>query len=342
MPNRTTADEEFDADLVGMLAAPHAVPLGLKPDVPWFDFDLVIELGLGYVNRGESAAAEAVATAALASRSAKVQAAGQLVTALLQLSRGRYRRAWARAGKAAKVTDPDVAAEVAFARGLILEGRGNNRDASHQYALVAESGRYRSIGRGALAFGEMLLRETEGWDQDAYDVLGAAVDSGFPEAVGSALLAQATLADRSGDMDMAEFLYREATGASVPRAAAQAAFHLGDILRERGDLAGAREQFRAASRSSDPEFSAKGALNLGVLLMEAGEAAEAIELFGFAAASSYEPAAARGHGHLGLLSIDAGDPRTAEHHLRIALRCKDPQLQAGARKGLDHIRNSGR
>ncbi|MGC0319191.1 tetratricopeptide repeat protein [Kitasatospora acidiphila] len=342
MPNRTTADEEFDADLAGMLAAPHAVPLGLKPDVPWFDFDLVIELGLGYLKRGESTAAEAVATAALASRSAKVQAAGQLVTALLQLSRGRYRRAWAATGKAAKFSDPDVAAEVAFVRGLILEGRGNNRDASHQYGVVAQSGRYRSVGRAALAFGEMLARESGSWDPDAYEVLGAAVDSGFPEAAGPALLAQATLVDRGPDRDMAEFLYREATGASIPRTAAQAAFHLGDILRERGDLAGAREQFRAASRSSDPEFSAKGALNLGVMLMEAGQAAEAIELFDLAAASSHEPAAARGHCHLGLLAIDAGDPRTAEHHLRIALRCKDPQVQAAARTGLDHLRNGGR
>lgn len=340
MEDRTTSDEQFAKDLAGMLAAPHTVPLGLTPGIPWFDFDLAFELGLGYVNRGETAAAEAVAATALASSGAKTQAAGHLVTAVVHLSRGRFRRARSAAGKAAKVADPDVAAEVAYVRGLCLEGRGNHRDASRQYALVADSGRPRTFARAALAMGGMLAGETQDWDQDAFDTLGTAIATGFPEVVGPAQLTQALMADRVGDRDLAEFLYREATHAALPRTAAQAAFHLGDMLQARGDVAGARTQFAAAARSGDPEFSGKGALSLGVLLMEAGESADAIEVFTFASNSSYEPAAARGHCHLGLLSVDAGDLVSGERHLKTALKHKDPQVKAAAEAALARIRSA--
>ncbi|MFH9355321.1 tetratricopeptide repeat protein [Kitasatospora sp. NPDC017646] len=342
MQDRTTSDEQFAKDLAGMLAAPHTVPLGLKPGIPWFDFDLAFELGLGYANRGEIAAAEAVAATALASSGAKTQAAGHLVTAVVHLSRGRFRRAWSAAGKAAKVADPDVAAEVAYVRGLCLEGRGNHRDASRQYALIADSGRPRTFARAALSMGGMLARETQDWDQDAFDALGTAIATGFPEVVGPAQLTQALMADRVGDRDLAEFLYREATHAAVPQTAAQAAFHLGDMLQARGDVTGARAQFAAAARSGDPEFSGKGALSLGVLLMEAGESADAIEVFTFASNSDYQPAAARGHCHLGLLSVDAGDLVSGERHLKIALKHKDPQVKAAAEAGLARIRSARR
>ncbi|MFJ9690514.1 tetratricopeptide repeat protein [Kitasatospora sp. NPDC101183] len=342
MQDRTTSDEQFAKDLAGLLAAPHTVPLGLKPGIPWFDFDLAFELGLGYANRGEIAAAEAVAAAALASPGAKLQAAGHLLTAVVHMSRGRFRRAWSAAGKAAKVTDPDVAAEVAFVRGCYHEGRGNHRDASRQYVLVTDSGRPRTFARAALAMGGMLARETQGWDQDAFDTLDTAVATGFAEVVGPALLTQALMADRVGDKDLAESRYREATRSPVPQTAAQAAFHLGDMLRARGETDGARAQFAAAARSSSPEFSGKAALGLGILLMEAGESADALEVFTFASNSAYEPAAARGHCHLGLLAIDAGDLVGGERHLKIALKHKDPQVKAAAETGLTQIRAARR
>ncbi|CAM5525656.1 Tetratricopeptide repeat protein OS=Kitasatospora aureofaciens OX=1894 GN=GCM10010502_54730 PE=4 SV=1 [Kitasatospora aureofaciens] len=104
-----------------------------------------------------------------------------------------------------------------------------------------------------LSMGAMLVPETQGWDQDAFDNLGAAINSGFPEVVGPAQLVQALMAYRIGDRDLAEFCHREAAHGAVPHAAAQAAFHLGDMLRARGDVAGARAQFAAAARSGDPE-----------------------------------------------------------------------------------------
>ncbi|MFI9159485.1 hypothetical protein [Kitasatospora aureofaciens] len=117
----------------------------------------------------------------------------------------------------------------------------------------------------------MPVRETQGWDQDAFDNLDAAINSGFPEVVGPGQLIQALMADRIGDRDLAEFCYREAAPGAV-HAAAQAAFHLGDMLRARGDVAGARAQFAAAARAGDPEFSGKGALDLGVLIVEQARA----------------------------------------------------------------------
>ncbi|MFI6151231.1 tetratricopeptide repeat protein [Kitasatospora sp. NPDC051170] len=345
MPDRTTSDEQFAKDLAGMLAAPHTVPLGLKPGIPWFDFDLAFELGLGYANRDEIAATEAVAATALASPGARLQAAGHLLTAVVHMSRGRFRRAWSAAGKAAKtvkVPDPDVAAEVAYVRGLVLEGKGNHRDASRQYALVADSGRPRTFARAALAMGGMLARETQDWDQDAFDTLSTAVATGFEEVVGPARLMQALMADRVGDHDVAASLYREAAHTTVPHTAAQASFHLGDLLRSRGDTQEARTHLAVAARSSDPEFSAKGALALGILLMEAGESADALEVFTFASNSRYEPGAARAHCHLGLLAIDAGDFANGERHLRIAQRHKDPQIKAAVAEGLAHLRNARR
>ncbi|MFI9324753.1 hypothetical protein ACIGXI_33930 [Kitasatospora aureofaciens] len=130
----------------------------------------------------------------------------------------------------------------------------------------------RTLARAALSMGGMLVREPQGWDQDAFDHLDAAINSGFPKVVGPAQLIEALMADRIGDRDLAEFCYREAAHGAVPHAAAQAAFHLGDMLRARGDVAGARAQFAAAARAGDPEFSGKGALDLGVLIMERARA----------------------------------------------------------------------
>lgn len=331
------ADREDREDRVlRLLESPESVErLAGTGDLP-LDFDTTLDLSRGLAAQGDRETAELVARTAFTTGDAKVEAAGSLALAWLQVTAGRPRKAWSAIDGLAESADVDVLGEATYLRAVILQMRRRHAHAAEEYRRAMGIPRPKTAGMSAVALGEMLAEV--GDREGAVAALTFGHESGDPYATAEAALKLAILHDQAGDVDGALPFYREAAG-SGSAAAPQAAFHLGEVLRLADDADGAREAFETAYAAGDPEFAPRAGVNLGVLYMELDEPRvdEAYACFETAAASPEPAISSRGHCYLGVL-LAAEAPEDAERHLRTALKTGDEEVRQLASEVLEKMR----
>ncbi|MEY9895590.1 tetratricopeptide (TPR) repeat protein [Catenulispora sp. MAP5-51] len=345
-----TIDKEFQAVLESLegqpvpasaedlLASPDQTRQLLAKSRVLLDFDLVLEVTGGLLGRGHADIARLLAKQAGKSGDRKVRAAGNLADALLDAAEGKAKRALSALKSMAKSNDPDVVAEAASVRGMVLEQQNRMQEAEQQYRLAMGMRRPTAAGRAALNLAALLVRT--GDDAGAVTALQIARTGGVPHLAAQAAVELAVACERAGDAEMAMRYYLEGAQAPVPEVATPAAFVLGEMLRERGRLEEARMALESVATSGH-ELAQSAVVRLGLVHLATGNPAEATVCFRSVAQGTDPDAAAHATLQLGFLAHAQGELELAVDLLGKAARSGNAQVRMRAADALRQLGAAG-